>query len=65
MVKPLEIDELWFERIARSLNGLEYGVVQSSSPTAESCRSTEPKEAVSQRKPIPRARSPLPKPRPR
>jgi len=28
MVKPLEIDELWFERIARSLNGLEYGVVQ-------------------------------------
>jgi hypothetical protein len=28
MGKPLEIDDLWSERISQSLNGLEYGAVQ-------------------------------------
>ncbi|WP_409346819.1 YezD family protein [Paenibacillus sp. MBLB4367] len=28
MTKPLYIDELWNERIVKSLNGLEYGLVQ-------------------------------------
>jgi hypothetical protein len=28
MAKPLEIDELWIERIKQILNGLEYGTVQ-------------------------------------
>ncbi|WP_019537610.1 YezD family protein [Paenibacillus ginsengihumi] len=28
MAKPLTIDELWKERIAQSLNGIEYGTVQ-------------------------------------
>ncbi|RAV18774.1 YezD family protein [Paenibacillus contaminans] len=28
MTKPLLIDETWNERIVKSLNGLEYGLVQ-------------------------------------
>jgi hypothetical protein len=28
MAKPLEIDEVWLERILNSINGLEYGTVQ-------------------------------------
>ncbi|UJF31502.1 YezD family protein [Paenibacillus hexagrammi] len=28
MAKPLELDELWLDRIKQSLNGLEYGSVQ-------------------------------------
>jgi hypothetical protein len=28
MGKSLEIDEVWFQRISSSLNGLEYGTVQ-------------------------------------
>ena len=28
MAKPLEIDELWNERITSALNGMEYGSVQ-------------------------------------
>ncbi|MFC0214660.1 YezD family protein [Paenibacillus chartarius] len=28
MAKPLIVDEAWLERIAVSLNGLEYGTVQ-------------------------------------
>ncbi|MDD9267907.1 YezD family protein [Paenibacillus sp. GCM10023248] len=28
MAKPLELDELWVDRIKQMLNGLEYGSVQ-------------------------------------
>jgi len=28
MAKPLELDEIWMERIKQILNGLEYGSVQ-------------------------------------
>ncbi|NHN30623.1 YezD family protein [Paenibacillus agricola] len=28
MSKPLEVDELWVQRIIGSVNGLEYGTVQ-------------------------------------
>ncbi|MEW9698777.1 YezD family protein [Paenibacillus sp. SI8] len=28
MAKPLELDEVWVERIKQMLNGLEYGSVQ-------------------------------------
>ncbi|MBD0383119.1 YezD family protein [Paenibacillus sedimenti] len=28
MAKPLELDELWIDRIKQMLNGLEYGSVQ-------------------------------------
>ncbi|MFD0697071.1 YezD family protein [Paenibacillus sp. GCM10027628] len=28
MAKPLELDEVWMERIKQMLNGLEYGSVQ-------------------------------------
>jgi hypothetical protein len=28
MAKPLELDEVWLERIKQMLNGLEYGSVQ-------------------------------------
>jgi hypothetical protein len=28
MAKPLEIDEVWNQRIVNSVNGLEYGTVQ-------------------------------------
>ncbi|TBL80341.1 YezD family protein [Paenibacillus thalictri] len=28
MAKPLEIDEIWLNRIASSVNGMEYGNVQ-------------------------------------
>ncbi|MFC5453037.1 YezD family protein [Paenibacillus aestuarii] len=28
MAKPLELDEVWMERIKQILNGLEYGSVQ-------------------------------------
>jgi hypothetical protein len=28
MAKPLELDEVWLERIKQILNGLEYGTVQ-------------------------------------
>jgi hypothetical protein len=28
MTKPLEVDDIWAQRIIGSLNGLEYGTVQ-------------------------------------
>ena len=28
MAKPLELDEVWMERIKQIVNGLEYGTVQ-------------------------------------
>ncbi len=28
MAKPLELDEIWLERIRQVLSGLEYGTVQ-------------------------------------
>ncbi|MVP00294.1 YezD family protein [Paenibacillus lutrae] len=28
MAKPVELNELWIERIIQSINGLEYGTVQ-------------------------------------